>query len=255
MTQTAAVHSEDLERRALHLTIFACAVICVLAAGVAVLMYATLFAPRSGPIGGAPRTAFFGFCVLSVLLLAYIVDRQVTIVQLQKQIAEDRKKAQAAQELASRELLKTLPNFSSFQDRLPMEYRRAATSAQELSILLIHIELRKEFLARSTAQSALGDAAKAIARKLRDQDSIYLLQMYYFAIVLPGIQLPSAQAVSARIAEGLTDVAGAMERFTFKIDVFNYPEHASTANELESLVCALIPDNHSKQILSSEFAF
>ncbi len=131
-----------------------------------------------------------------------------------------------------------------------MEYRRAATSAQELSILLVQIQLHPDFSAPSTAQSALGDVAKAIARKLRDQDSIYLLQLYYFAIVLPGIKMTAAHVVSGRIAEGLTDVAGATERFTFKIDVFNYPQNASTANELESLVCALIPDEHSKQMLS-----
>ncbi len=63
MTQTAAVHSEDLERRGLHLTIFACAVICVLAAGVALLMYAVLFTPRTGPMEGPPRAAFLDFAL------------------------------------------------------------------------------------------------------------------------------------------------------------------------------------------------
>ena len=201
----------------------------------------------------APRTAFFGFCILSILLLAYIVDRQATIVRLRNQIADDRKKASAARELASRDLLKTLPNFSSFQDRLPMEYRRAATAGQELTILLIHIRLHRDYSAPSTAQSALGDTAKAIARKLRDQDSIYLLQMYYFAIVLPGVRMSTAETVSARIADGLTDVAGAMERLSFKINVINYPEHASTANELETAICALMPDESSKQMISAEF--
>ena len=255
MKQHAPIHAEDLERRGLHLTIFACLAIFVLAVGVAVLMYQAVFSPGTSPTVVSPKTAFYGFCILSVLLVGYIWDRQSTIVKLRNQIEGDRKKATVAWELASRELLKTLPNFSSFQDRLPMEYRRAANTQQELSILLIQIQLHEDFSAPSAAQSTLGDAAKAIARKLRDEDSIYLLQFCYFAIVLPGVKLSAARGVSVRVAEGLTDVAGAIERYSFKIDIINYPLNASTAIELESCVCALIPDENSQQqLISTEIA-
>ena len=255
MKQHVPIRAEDVERRGLHLTIFACLAIFVLAVGVAVLMYQAVFSPGTSLTVVSPKTAFYGFCVLSILLVAYIWDRQSTIVKLRTQIEGDRKKATVAWELASRELLKTLPNFSSFQDRLPMEYRRAANTQQELSILLVQIQLHEDFSAPSTAQSTLGDAAKAIARKLRDEDSIYLLQFCYFAIVLPGVKLSAARGVSARVAEGLTDVAGAIERYSFKIDIINYPLNASTAIELESCVCALIPDENSQQqLISTEMA-
>jgi len=255
MKQHAPIDAADLERRGLHLTIFACLAIFALAVGVAVLMYQAVFSPGTSSTVVSPKTAFYGFCALSVLLVAYIWDRQLTILKLRNQIEGDRKKATVAWELASRELLKTLPNFSSFQDRLPMEYRRAASTTQELSILVVQIQLHEDFSASSTAQSTLGDVAKAIARKLRDEDSIYLLQFCCFAIVLPGVKLSAARGVSARIAECLTDVAGAIGRYSFKIDIINYPLNASTAIELESCVSALIPyDNSNQELISTEVA-
>jgi GGDEF domain-containing protein len=247
MKRHAQIRPEDLDRRGLHLTIFAGLAVFVLAAGVAILMYEAVFSPTATPVIGTPRTPFYGFCILSVLLVSYIWERQITIVKLRNQIAGDRKKASMAQELASRELLKTLPNFGSLQDRLPMEFRRAATTSQAISILVVEIDPHQDFSAPSAIQCILGDSAKAIARKLHEEDSLYLLQSCYFAIVLPGATLPSGRGMAARISECLEDVAGTMARFAFKIDVVNYPEHASTAIELESSVCALISDENSRE--------
>lgn len=246
MKKSTPIRAEDIDRRELHLTIFACLLIVVLSGGMAVLMYSLVFAQGFSVAGHTPKTAFFGFCGLSVLLVAYVLDRQLTIMKLRKQMALDRKNVLTAQEQASLELLRTLPNFSSFQDRLPMEYRRASSASQELSILLVRILLQSDFSSPSTAKSVLGDIAKTISRKLRDQDSLYLLQMGFFAIVLPDMQTSAARAMAARVGEGLTDVAGASSRFSFKVDVINYPEHASTAHELERAVCALMPDEYAE---------
>jgi GGDEF domain-containing protein len=254
MKKSTPVRAEDLERRELHLTIFACLAIVVLSGGIAILMYTAVFAQGYAAAGNTSKMAFFGFCGLSVLLVAYVLDRQLTIMRLRTQIALDRKKALTAQELASLELLRTLPNFSSFQDRLPMEYRRAASTSQELSILLVRIQLQSDFSSPSAAKSVLGDVAKAISRKLRDQDSLYLLQMGFFAILLPDMQISTARAMCARVGEGLTDVAGAGGRFSFKVTVVNYPENASTATELESAVCALMPDEYAKQGIDANTA-
>ena len=57
--------------------------------------------------------------------------------------------------------------------------------------------------------SALGDAAKVIARKMREQDSIYILAPACFGVVLPGVDLEAAERVCARVSEGLADAAGA----------------------------------------------
>lgn len=235
----------ELERRELRLTIFTCTAIIVLTAGLALLMFPAVFAGPSSSLNRTPQIAFFGFCGLSVLLVAYIIDRQVTIRRLRRQMAEDRRHATSAREQASMDLLKSLPNYSSFQDRLPMEYRRSSATSQPLSILVVRLDLAKDYVALG-AQATVGDAAKALLRKLREQDSIYLLRPASFGIVLPGVAFAAARSVSARAAEGLSDVAGAQERFSFSIEVFNYPEHASSAHELEALVRSTISEDEEK---------
>ena len=243
MKPTPQVESAELERRELRLTIFACTAIIVLTAGLALLMYPAVFANPQISLSLTPRVAFFGFCGLSVLLVAYIIDRQVTIRRLRQQMADDRKHASSAREQATVDLLKSLPNYSSFQDRLPMEYRRASATSQPLSIMVVILDLAKDYEAPSAARAAVGDAAKAMLRKLREQDSIYLLHASCFGIVLPGLATAAARSISARAAEGLRDVAGAHERFSFSINIINYPEHASSAHELEGLVRAAISES------------
>ena len=81
--------------------------------------------------------AFYGFCALSLLLSVYLWDRQRVIQRLRREIASDRQRVADAQKQASVELLKTMPNFSSFQDRLPMEFRRTASTTHKLSILVV----------------------------------------------------------------------------------------------------------------------
>lgn len=235
----------ELEKRELRLTVFTCSAIIVLTAGLALLMFPAVFAGRASSVNRTPQIAFFGFCGLSVLLVAYIIDRQVTIRRLRRQMAEDRRRATSAREHASMDLLKSLPNYSSFQDRLPMEFRRSAATSQPLSILVVSLELAKDYFATG-AQATAGDAAKALLRKLREQDSIYLLRPASFGIVLPGVAFAAARSVSARAAEGLSDVAGAQQRFSFSIDVINYPEHASSAHELEALVRAAMSEDEDR---------
>jgi hypothetical protein len=41
--------------------------------------------------------------------------------------------------------------------------------------------------------------------------------------------------VAGRVAEGLADASGASNRFTFDMQVVNYPEQASTAYEMERI--------------------
>lgn len=194
-----------------------------------------------------PRTefsvAFFGFCVLSILLAVYLIDRQLTIQRLRLQIVEDQRRGLAFQEQATAELFKALPHFNSFQDQLSMEYRRAATSGQELSLLVVAISLREHFSFPGTKNSMLGDAAKAILRKLRKQDSFYLLQQDCFGIILPGTVMSDAQQISSRLAEGLTDAAGVYKRFTFESTIVNYPNHAHCAQELENAVRTQMPQD------------
>lgn len=236
----------DLEKREVQLSVFVSVSIGVLAVGTAALMYPTVF---SHPAANdrTPRVVFFGFCALCVLLGFYLWDRQATIRRLRRQMAEDRRQMIETRRQASVELLKTMPNFSSFQDRLPMEFRRAATTSQKLSIVVITCKFPPDHSSPSETSSALGDAAKVIARKLREEDSVYILDAACFGAVLPGADTGAAQRVCSRLSEGLADAAGASRRFQFELNVVNYPEHASSAHELQQAVSALVFTDDSLQ--------
>jgi len=238
------VRPSDLERRETQLTVFACAAIGILAIGTAVLMYPLVFARQTFLGDNTPRIAFFGFCSLSLLLSWYLWDRQRTIQRLRREIVADRKRVADQQRQASIELLKTMPNLSSFQDRLPMEYRRTVATTHKLSILVAMVQLPPGVPASDTT-TLLGDAAKVISRRLRQQDSIYMLGPACFCAVLPGADIAIAEAFSTRVTEGLSDAAGAGNRFSYKVRIINYPAHASSAHELEQAVCGSMPVDNS----------
>jgi GGDEF domain-containing protein len=245
MTNDRNHSSADLARRELQLSLFACSAIVVLAGGLALLMYPAVFAGHENSGSRTPQIAFFGFCALACLLVAYIVDRQLKIRRLQSQMAADRRKSSEALRQASADLLSALPNFNTFEDRMTMEFRRAATASLKLSVMVICIKLQGAFTEPSLGISALGDAAKAVTRKLREQDSIFILRPSYFGVILPGVGQTGIQGVSARIAEGLSDAAGVSNRFSFKLDSISYPEQTSSALDLELAVNGWLPEADS----------
>ena len=235
------IPSANLERREMHLILTASLSIIILSGGLVLFMYPIVFSP-TGPPNRPLASALLGFCVLSVLLAGYLVDRQKTIQKLRYQIAEDRRRSSLALMQASADFLQALPNFDSFQDRLPMEYRRAISANYELTVLVVAVHLHVALADSSEAASTLGDAAKAIYGKLREQDSIYVFTAGYFGAILPGVGVSIAQKICVRLSEGLRDVAGAATRFTFKIDAFSYPAQASSAHDLELAVSGLLPE-------------
>jgi GGDEF domain-containing protein len=247
MTTKHPAESADLERREFQLSFFACLAIIVLAGGIALLMYPAVFLSQDYSQTRLPQSAFFGFCALSCLLVIYIVDRQITIHRLRTQMALDRQRSSEALRQASADLISTMPNYNTFEDRLTMEFRRAVAAELKLSVLVISIKLHAHFSEPSLAMSALGDAAKAISRKLREQDSIFVLRPSFFGVILPGLDQSAVQQVSARIAEGLSDAAGASDRFSFKIESVSYPEQTSSAHDLELVVSGWLPESDSKQ--------
>jgi GGDEF domain-containing protein len=232
------VQADNLEHSEMQLSIFVAVTVMVLAVGMAVLMYPVVFSHQA-PGDRTMRTAFWGFCALCVLLTIYLWDRHATIRRLRREMAEGRRQIAETRRQASVELLKTMPNFGSFQDRLPMEFRRMSTTTQKLSIVVISIKFPAEHSSPSETASALGDAAKVIARKMREQDSIYILAPACFGAVLPGVDLSNAERVCARLNEGLADAAGVSHRFQFELKVVNYPTHASSATELQQAVSSL----------------
>jgi GGDEF domain-containing protein len=253
--------SESLERREMHLILLACLAIIVLAAGLALFMYPVVFSQApTAPVSPPPRAmsiAFFGFCLLSILLAVYLVDRQFTIRRLRQQIGEERRRSSEALRQASADLLATLAHFSSFQDQLAMEFRRAAAGKQNLTVLVITTKVLEALSDVNASTSVFGDAAKAITRKLREEDSIYILARGHFGVILPGVDSPTAKRVSARLVEGLTDAAGANNRFSFDVHGITYPEQASSAHDLELAVTGLLPEDSlnagvAKEVLTAK---
>jgi GGDEF domain-containing protein len=247
MTTKGLQTPEDLERREFQLSLFAASAIAILAAGLVLLMYPAVFANRDNSGSRTPQIAFYGFCILSCLLVAYIVDRQLTIHRLRAQMAFERKRASDALQQASADRLSTMPNVTTFDDRLTMEFKRAAAAGLKLSVMVISVDLNGLFAEPGLSMSSLGDAASAVSRKLREQDSIFILRPTFFGVILPGLGQAGIQQVCARIAEGLSDASGASNRFSFKIEAISYPEQTSSALDLELAVSGWLPGADSGQ--------
>src|SRR5208337_937136 len=115
----------NLDRRQWELCMLTLTVILILAVGMALLMYPEALSNDLIVSGSTKRKIFFGFCALSVLLVGYLLDRQIVIRQLRQRLAEERKRVVKIRHEASVDLLATLPGFDPFRDRLAMEHRRA----------------------------------------------------------------------------------------------------------------------------------
>jgi len=235
------VDPQRVERRELQLTILSLSVNAILAAGAALLMYPTISAHPVIFGETTSRVIFAGFCVLCVLLVGYLFDRQIVVRRLRNEIAQEHLKYTQLRLQAGRDLLSTVSGFNHFQDRLIMEFKREMKTGSALSVLLVRLTPSDRVEDSNEVTVAYGDAAKAMMRKLRREDFLYYFSSGAFGIVLPGAKVLDAREFSARIAEGLSDAAGVIARFNSDIKTFNYPEHVETASELEEAVRALLP--------------
>jgi GGDEF domain-containing protein len=232
-----------LDRRELHLWLLAITVMLVMAIGMALLMYPTAFSEPVVLTDPTLRKTFFGFCVLSVLLAGYFLDRQLTIRQLRKRLFEEQRRVAKLRHEASAELLESLPGFGHFQDRIAMEFRRASHTQEPLSLLVVQLKPARELSEPVEITSAFGDGAKALVHTLRREDSIYQFRPGVFGILLPGVSATDAYHVLDRIADRLQAASGAGECFSFDARIVNYPEHIATAREMEKAVVSFLPEN------------
>ena len=230
------INPQTLERREWELWILTLGMILILATGVALLMYPLVFSRPVPFTLPAMRRIFFGYCLLSFLLVVYLVNRQNVIRQLRHQVAEERSRNIFLRHKASADLLGSLPNFNRFQDRLAMDFRRAVNSQQPLSLMIARLTSSGESTDEAEDEAALGDAANALLRRLRGDDSVYNFQHGVFGILLPGTSTAEAQHISNRLGEALADASGATHRFTFALQVVNYPAQADSAREMEEVV-------------------
>jgi GGDEF domain-containing protein len=236
-----SVDPGSVERAEFHLAILSLAIIAIFAVALAVLMYPTV---SNHPVVFSARTSkifFIGFCVLCVLLVGYLLERQIVVRRLQREIVRAQVRYSELQRQAGRDMLATLSSLNHFQGRLMMEYKIAVNSGESLSIMVILLRPTSNLPDKGEVTAWLGDAVKAITRKLRREDSLYHFSGGTFGTIMPGMNAKDAQLSAGRLADGLTDAAGAVGRFTSEIKIFNYPQTAATVHELEQAVRSLLP--------------
>jgi GGDEF domain-containing protein len=237
------VNQVTLDRRDRQLSVLALVMVIILGGGMALVMYPTVFGKAPVIPVASSRPLFCGYCVLWILMVVYLVNRQSVVHNLRESLFEEHEQLACLLEQSSAELLRTLLGFSHFQDRLTMDFRRATQTSEPLSVLLVCVNLSRMFAQGAQAQVALGDAAKVLNRKLRAEDSLYRLSSKVFGIVLPGATRDVAQQAANRLSEGLADASGASNRFSADIEVVNYPEHVSSASEMERRAASLIHED------------
>ncbi len=233
------VSQKTIDRRDQQLSFLALFMVVVLGGGMALMMYPTVF-NRAAVIPVAPsKTLFFAFCALCVLMVIYLINRMRVVKNLRSSLADEREQSAKILQQSSSELLATLMGFSHFQDRLIMDFRRAAQVQEPLSLLLVQVKPAKLFDEGVEKEVALGDAARVLSRKLRKEDSLYRLSSDIFGIMLPGASEEVAQQRSQHLAEGLADAAGASNRYSAELQVVNYPVHVQSASEMERRAYAI----------------
>jgi len=238
---------DKLERRERQLTVLAAVVVLVMAAGVALLMYPLVFVHPDETQKWPVRFAFFGFCVLSLLVAAYLLDRQRTFRNVKQQLVSQLQKNVELQNRGNADLLHTIPGLNHFQDRLAMDYRRASTMKQKLSILVVKIVFDANSTDAAKETSALGDAARAIARVMRPTDSMYLLCPGFFGLMLSDTDAATANGLKGSLEQSLRLVA-ANNNFSFETFVCNYPDQAKSAYEMEEAVFSRLPEGAEAEV-------
>jgi GGDEF domain-containing protein len=233
-----------LERREFQLSILAAIIVLVMAGGVALLMYPLVFVHPEESNKWTMRFAFIGFCVLSLLFVAYLLDRQRTVRGLKQQLVDELRRNLELRHQANVDLLHSLPNMEHFQDRLTMEYRRAANMQRPLSLLVVRLKLLAGITNSKEETAALGEVARAMSRHLRPTDSMYVFGQGLFGLVLPDTDTSAANHITLQIEDSLRAQSGG-NRFSFATFVCNYPDHAKSAHELEQTVASLLPERQS----------
>jgi len=82
------------------------------------------------------------------------------------------------------------------------------------------------------AAVVFADAGQAVVRRMRAEDSLFLIQPGVFGILLPRISTQAAEVIKSRLEEQLRDAAGLVPRFNYSVRLINYPDQTSSADEM-----------------------
>jgi diguanylate cyclase (GGDEF)-like protein len=236
---------DRLDRRGLQLTIFSAVFVLVLAGGLAAFMYPMVFVHPEGN-EWTLRSTFVGFCVVTLLFIVYLFDRQRSFTKIKDQLLSELERNVELQIQASTDQLHSMPNQDHFWDRLTMEFRRAQSMEKTLSLVLVKVKPGAK-ASLNDQNAALSDAAKSLSKRLRPTDSIYRLANDLFAIVLPETDTLNAKRIAYRLQEELQGVRSHYGA-SFDLTPYNYPEHVKSSHELEDIVKSMLPEQEEWQI-------
>jgi len=237
------IHAQQLESRQLQLTLLASLAIAVLASGVALLMYPAIFSREILFSSRSLQFAFYGFCLLSVLLVGYLWDRQLTIRRLTNQVRLEQRRNNDLRLKASADVLNMIPGMRGFREQLLTHSLRAGAKLPLLSVAVVRLYLSGMISHKSDEQIAFADAAQVIHRRLRKGDSIWTLAPGVYGIILAGMDASAAQTFTSSVELGLQDAAGVNTRFTADLQLISAGEHARSARDIEQAVAELLPRN------------
>jgi PleD family two-component response regulator len=232
------IRLQDMDRRNWQLWILAIVMILILAGGLALHMYTLASVTGFSVSPRAMLKGTIGFCVLAILFVGYLIDRQVVIARLRKELDSEKIRNRERRARGNKDLLRTLFGPGQFCDRLALELQRAVNSKQPLSGLTVSLEGSPDLWDNEEIYSAFGDAVKAMMGKLRGEDSIYQFTSGVFGLLLPGTAAEVARGVALRVADGLNEAMGASHRYSFDIRITNFPDQAKTVPEMEKLMRA-----------------
>ena len=229
------IRLKDVDRRDWQLWVLTLAMILILAGGLALLMY-SLVPPNNVLLNEQTMLmCVFGFCILNLLFVGYLIDRHRVIARLRRELNEERSYNLHLRNRGSQEVLQTLLGPGQFHERLALELEHATRAGLPLSALTVSLEAHDRAVAPESYLT-FGEAAKEMLFKLRPEDSIYQFSPGVFRILLPRTASPDAQRVAVRVAGSLVDVMGPSRRYSFDVRVTSFPEHARTAREMDALM-------------------
>src|SRR5580704_1416177 len=175
---------QSLEKREKHLSILAAVFVLVQASGMALLMYPMVFLHPEEGNKLTMRIAFVGFCVLTLLFVTYLFDRQKSVRKLKQSLVEEMERNVELRNQANVDLLHGLPDLKHFHDQLSMEFRRAMTMTKPLSVIAVKVNMAASIKDTKDVAAALGEAVKGMAKCLRPADATYLLAPGLFGAIL-----------------------------------------------------------------------
>jgi GGDEF domain-containing protein len=230
---------KTLEKREKHLSILAAVFVLVQASGMALLMYPMVFLHPEEGNKLTMRIAFVGFCVLTVLFVTYLFDRQRTVRKLKQHLVEEMERNVELRNQANVDLLHGLADVRHFHDQLSMEFRRAMTMTKPLSVLAVKVNMAASVKDAKDVTAAFGEAVKGIAKSLRPTDSTYLLAPGLFGVILAEVPASDANVIEMKIDETLRSISAG--RYKVELTTCNYPEQVQSAHEMEDVVASLMP--------------